>query len=77
VESCLLENFIECNAGFVQVLFYGLMSVAAFLLVRTIKKIDANQTKLFEFVNDLNTRLSKLQGAHDSMMSFNRRHDDN
>lgn len=35
-------------------------------IVRTLKKIDANQNMLFEKYGDVHERLSHLEGAHDA-----------
>ena len=51
-----------------------LMQVAIFLLfagfmwflVRTLKKIDLNQTDLYNKYNDVNKRLSNLEGQHEA-----------
>lgn len=40
------------------------MIILGFLAARTLKKIDANQARLFEKYDGHETRLSKLEGEH-------------
>ena len=45
------------------ILFVGVIS----LIVYVLKKIDRNQTLLFERVHDMGSQLDRLQGAHDAI----------
>lgn len=42
-----------------------LLAVIGFFLIRTLNKIDKNQGLLFEKINNLETRLNRLLGAHE------------
>ena len=41
-----------------------LVSIVSFFAIRTLNKIDNNQTELFHKIDELNTRLSMLEGEH-------------
>jgi hypothetical protein len=47
-------------------MIYSLVLVVCWFMIRAIRKIDANQEKLFKMYGDMDRRLSKLQGAHDA-----------
>ena len=42
----------------------ALFSLVSWLMIRTISKIDANQTELFRKYNNHEHRLSALEGSH-------------
>lgn len=56
----------------------GLFVIISFLIVRALKKIDGNQSALFERINKLCDEFHVLQGEHNAMMNcdHNRRKDD-
>jgi hypothetical protein len=41
------------------------LSVCGFFSINVLTKIDRNQSELFERINNHETRLSKLEGAHE------------
>lgn len=52
------------------VLINGLFLIVGFFLVRTLKKIDANQSELFDQLNALKKDFYVLQGAHDTYIKM-------
>jgi hypothetical protein len=54
-------RFISYIAGIIGV---GIANILGFLATRTVKKIDANQDKLFNKIDQHETRLSRLEGEH-------------
>lgn len=53
--------------GFLFVIISGLVA-------RTLKKVDANQTKLFERLDRLTQDFYKLQGEHEAIKSVHNQH---
>ena len=47
-----------------------LLTVVGFFGVRTLKKIDANQSALFDQLNTLSKEFYTLKGAHDAMVKM-------
>lgn len=45
------------------------LSTLGFFLVRTISKIDRNQERMFEKLDELNRQVSTLQGEHNAMQA--------
>lgn len=62
-------DIVQLSVG---LLFSGFL----FLLVRTLKKIDANQTELFNQVNQLKKDFYELRGEHNALSGHHRRSDD-
>jgi hypothetical protein len=56
------------------VLINGLFLIVGFFLVRTLKKIDANQSELFDQMNALKQDFYVLKGAHDTYIHLGRHH---
>lgn len=54
------------HVDLMQVLIGGLFIIVSWFLVRTLKKIDANQDKLFTKYENHETRLSNLEGQHNA-----------
>ena len=52
-----------------------LLTVVGFFGVRTLKKIDANQTVLFDRVSELSKDFYTLKGAHDAYIMRAVRHE--
>jgi hypothetical protein len=52
-----------------------LLTVVGFFGVRTLKKIDANQTMLFDRVSELSKDFYTLKGAHDAYIMRAVRHE--
>lgn len=52
------------HVDLMQASIVGLVAVVAWFSVRTLKKIDANQTLLFNKYGDHEHRLSRLEGEH-------------
>lgn len=52
------------HADLMQILVAALVTVVAWFFIRTLKKIDANQTSLFDKYDNHEQRLSHLEGAH-------------
>jgi uncharacterized protein YoxC len=52
------------------VLINGLFLIVGFFLVRTLRKIDANQSELFDQLNALKKDFYVLQGAHDTYIKM-------
>ena len=50
-----------------EVLIGGLFMMVLWLLVRTLKKIDANQSLLFHRIDDLCAEFYELRGEHKAM----------
>ena len=46
-----------------------LLTIVGFFGVRTLRKIDANQTALFDKVSELSKDFYTLKGAHDALVS--------
>ena len=44
------------------------LSVITFFLVRTIRQVDKNQSKLFEKFEEHERRISTMEGAHNEVM---------
>lgn len=61
-----MESFFTSHPGVAPTIIYGLFASVSWFMIRAIRKIDANQEKLFKTYGDLDRRLSKLQGAHDA-----------
>jgi len=66
-----------------QVIIGGLTVIVMFFFLRTLKKIDGNQNRLFERLDDLTNQVNIMQGEHNAMMGRcrasagkNRRHTD-
>jgi len=55
------------HVDLMQALLYGLGVLVIFLLARTLKKIDANQTSLFNRLNDLSEEFYLLKGEHNAI----------
>lgn len=47
-----------------------LLGALSYFITRTLAKIDANQTKLFDMVGALATQLAKLQGQYETWMNM-------
>lgn len=45
-----------------------LLSIIGYFIARTLQEIDRSQTKLWEAMDTLRERLSRLEGEHNSMM---------
>lgn len=62
----------------VQVLIAGLFAVVSWLLIRTLNKIDRNQTRMFDRLENLEKEFSELKGEHNALAGrhFGRRKDD-
>lgn len=54
------------HVDLMQVLIGVLFLMVAWFIARTLKKIDANQTRLFEKYDDHEHRLSRLEGSHEA-----------
>jgi len=52
-----------------------LLTIVGFFGVRTLKKIDANQTVLFDRVSELSKDFYTLKGSHDALIMKNVRHE--
>jgi len=61
-----MENFFAQHFELAPTMIYSLVLVVCWFMIRAIRKIDANQEKLFKMYGDMDRRLSKLQGAHDA-----------
>jgi len=61
-----MENFFAQHFELAPTMIYSLILVVCWFMIRAIRKIDANQEKLFKMYGDMDRRLSKLQGAHDA-----------
>ncbi len=46
-----------------------LLSIIGYFIAKTLQEIDRSQTKLWEAMDTLRERLSRLEGEHNSMMS--------
>jgi uncharacterized membrane protein (UPF0182 family) len=57
------------HVDLMQVLVAVLITVVAWFFVRTLKKIDANQTCLFDKYDNHEQRLSHLEGAHEARVN--------
>jgi predicted outer membrane lipoprotein len=71
------------HVDLMQITICGLGLVVMFFIVRTLKKIDGNQNRLFERLDDLTNQVNIMQGEHNAMMGRcrasagkNRRHTD-
>lgn len=42
-----------------------LLTIVGYLITRTLKQIDSNQARLYGITDDLEKRVSYLQGQHD------------
>jgi hypothetical protein len=60
----------ETLPALVWYIFICIMSVCGFLAIWVLSKIDRNQTELFNRMQGVEGRLSKLEGAHDVMMEM-------
>ena len=56
------------HVDLMQFVIVALAIIAVWGLRRTLSKIDANQTRLFEMYDDLQGRLSSLEGEHKQAM---------
>ena len=56
------------NVDLMAVSIRGLCAVVVWLGIRTLTKIDKNQSNLFEVFEDHERRLSKLEGEHSARM---------
>jgi uncharacterized protein YdcH (DUF465 family) len=54
-----------------QVAIVALFMLVTWFIARTLKKIDANQTHLFEKYDDHEHRLSLLEGSHKARTEMN------
>jgi len=61
-------NSVTTIVGF---LVAGLFTIVCWFLIRTIGKIDANQTELFKKYGDHEHRLSVLEGSHAARTEMN------
>lgn len=52
----------------------GLFTMVAFFMIRTIKKIDANQSLLFDKLDHLSRDFYQLKGEHEALKSNHRMH---
>ncbi len=52
------------HVDLMQVIIAGLFMVILYFISRTLKKIDANQTSLFNRYDNHEHRLSQLEGQH-------------
>ena len=52
---------------FVWWVFVSVVGLCGFLCVFVLTKIDRNQTELFARINNMDGRLSKLEGAHNAI----------
>lgn len=52
------------------VLINGLFLIVGFFLVRTLRKIDANQSELFDQINKLREDFYTLRGEHNTYIKF-------
>jgi hypothetical protein len=52
-----------------------LLTIVGFFGVRTLKKIDANQTVLFDRVSELSKDFYTLKGSHDALIMKGVRHE--
>ena len=48
---------------------YLFLVIIGFFIVRTLRQIDRNQTELWNHMDDLSTRLSKIEGEHNVFTS--------
>lgn len=53
------------HADLLQIIVGVCVTVILFLSVRTLDKIDANQTKLFALIGELQKKVYRLEGAHE------------
>ena len=60
----MLENNITLTITFLTSFTGILLSVVGWLLVRTLKKIDENQTVLFDRMNEISHEFYILKGEH-------------
>jgi len=65
-----VESLFTSYPGVAPTIIYGLFASVSWFMIRAIRKIDANQEKLFKMYGDMDRRLSKLQGAHDVIQSM-------
>jgi hypothetical protein len=62
----------------VQILIAALFSIVSWLIIRTLNKIDRNQTRMFDRLEKLEKEFSELKGEHNALAGshFGRRKDD-
>lgn len=61
----MVASWIE-HADLAQAIFVLAITIIGWLAVRTLKKIDINQTILFKKYEQHETRLAHLEGAHEA-----------
>lgn len=59
-----MNEFISINPALANMAIVSLCGVVGWFLVRTITKVDKNQTKLFTWLTAVDKRLSHLEGEH-------------
>lgn len=64
------------HVDLMQMLIGGLGIMVLFFLVRTLKKIDGNQARLFDLIDGLRREFYTLQGEHNMMMAGKGSHAD-
>lgn len=58
------------HVDLMQIIIAALFMLVAWFIARTLKKVDANQTRLFEKYDDHETRLAHLEGQHEARTSL-------
>lgn len=59
-----MNEFIITNPALANMAIVSLCAVVGWFLVRTITKVDKNQTKLFTWLTDVDKRLTGIEGEH-------------
>lgn len=68
------EQFVQFNLNSILMVAVGvLMSTIGYLIARTLKQIDINQSLLFDRLRDMELDMQKLQTEHDIIMCKERR----
>ena len=59
-----MNEFISINPALANMAIVCLCGIVGWFLIRTITKVDKNQTKLFEWLTDVDKRLTGIEGEH-------------
>jgi uncharacterized membrane-anchored protein YhcB (DUF1043 family) len=60
--------FEATSAQQLNAILYLAIVIIGFFIVRTLRQVDANQTKLWDHMNDVEVGLSEIKSAHNTMM---------
>jgi hypothetical protein len=56
------------HVDFMEILIGGLLGMVLFFMLRTLSKIDRNQNRLFQVLDDLRCEFYTIRGEHNVMM---------